>query len=105
MSQHTTENRALIEELKQDLIVNSILEEQVRQQSADYVQRLETLEVQVSCPTLSTDRRVKTGSHSQLYTRGTSQTTVCGLCPETGNSRSTGEDWLIGPPLVEENKD
>ena len=47
MSQHTTENRALIEELKQDLIINSILEEQVKQQSADYVQRLEALEVQV----------------------------------------------------------
>lgn len=47
MSQHTNENRALIEELKQDLIVNSVMEEQVKQQSTEYTQRLETLEVQV----------------------------------------------------------
>ena len=37
MNQHTSENRALIEELKQDLIVNSILEEQVKQQSSEYI--------------------------------------------------------------------
>ena len=47
MNQHTSENRALIEELKQDLIVNSILEEQVKQQSNEYTERLETLEIQV----------------------------------------------------------
>ena len=47
MNQHSSENRALIEELKQDLIVNSILEEQVKQQSTDYVHRLEALEIQV----------------------------------------------------------
>ena len=48
MNQHTTENRALIEELKQDLIVNSILEEQVKQQSTEYAERLEKLELQVN---------------------------------------------------------
>ena len=50
MNQHTSENRALIEELKQDLIVNSILEEQVKQQSNEYTERLETLEIQVGKP-------------------------------------------------------
>ena len=48
MGQHTSENRALIEELKQDLIVNSILEEQVKQKSAEYTERLEALQLQVS---------------------------------------------------------
>ena len=50
MNQHTSENRALIEELKQDLIVNSILEEQVKQQSNEYTERLATLEIQVGKP-------------------------------------------------------
>ncbi|XP_052240299.1 dystrophin-like isoform X2 [Dreissena polymorpha] len=45
-SEHTTENRALIEELKQEMIVNSILSDQVTSESDVYVKRLENLEKQ-----------------------------------------------------------
>lgn len=47
LSEHTSENRATIEELKQEMIVNSILSDMVKTESDEYVQRLETLEKQV----------------------------------------------------------
>ena len=47
MSQHTTENRATIEELKQEMIVNSILSDMVKVESDQYVNRLTHLEKQV----------------------------------------------------------
>ena len=47
LSQHSSENRATIEELKQELIVNSILTDLVKTESEKYVNRLDTLEKQV----------------------------------------------------------
>lgn len=72
MGQHTSENRALIEELKQDLIVNSILEEQVKQKSAEYTERLEALQLQVSKVKGLLKRVDLEGkkSHCRLCTRG-----------------------------------
>ena len=47
LREHTTENRATIEELKQEMIVNSVLSDLVKTQSETYVKRLENLEKQV----------------------------------------------------------
>lgn len=52
LSEHTSENRATIEELKQEMIVNSILSDMVKTDSDEYVQRLETLEKQVLAETV-----------------------------------------------------
>ncbi|XP_053396069.1 dystrophin-like isoform X7 [Mercenaria mercenaria] len=46
LSQHSSENRATIEELKQEMIVNSILTDLIRTESEQYVKRLDTLEKQ-----------------------------------------------------------
>ncbi|XP_052810329.1 dystrophin-like isoform X2 [Mya arenaria] len=43
---HTSENRATIEELKQEMIVNSVLSDLVKLESDQYVRRLESLEKQ-----------------------------------------------------------
>ena len=48
LSQHTSENRATIEELKQEMIVNSILSDLVKKESENYVKRYENLESQVT---------------------------------------------------------
>ena len=47
MRQHTSENRATIEELKQEMVVNSILTDLVRTEADQYVDRMEVLEKQV----------------------------------------------------------
>lgn len=47
VSGHSSENRATIEELKQEMIVNSILSDLVKNEAEQYVKRLEILETKV----------------------------------------------------------